>query len=304
MKTHYIGRFSIAAPPDMRIAVRTASLRYVEIDEIVWPKDVNHEQARNTEWENFMKETKKLTPPDGTDKVILKVHKFPGVGKWNEGALYHKEGDDADEATWHLLMDTGSVGVWLSSRSTLLEDEIASNRVANNISNIGKSYMVVNSNDMSRHPSDNRFFLQQGIVNLPYSAQEESYIRFEGHPLDLVLHIKMEMDVGYYRETGGLIDKTKELLTEAALRPGISISKIRLGKREVAGMKGEEAILRTSDADRKKLLFTWEFNGKEDSGEYPTTTIEMESPDGKLDEKIRIWDAVLDSMKPMFERKK
>jgi hypothetical protein len=69
-------------------------------------------------------------------------------------------------------------------------------------------------------------------------------------------------------------------------------------------MKGEESILRISEDGEKTIMFTWEFNGKEDSGEYPTTTIEMEAPDGKLDEKIAIWDAVLDSMKPMFVRKK
>ena len=82
------------------------------------------------------------------------------------------------------------------------------------------------------------------------------------------------------------------------------MSKIRLAKREVAGMKGEESILRISEDGEKTFMFTWEFNGKEDSGEYPTTTIEMEAPDSRLDEKIAIWDAVLDSMKPMFERKK
>ena len=304
MKTHYIGRFSIAAPPEMRIAVRTAALRYVEIDEIVWPKDVNHEQARNTEWDNFMVKINQLIPPDGTDKVIVRTQNFPGVGQYTKGVLYHKEGDASDEATWSILMDSGSVGVWFKGRSVILDKENLNKKMLKNIETSAKSYTFTEQGKQNTLPHGDWFYLEHGAINRPYRSQEESYIRFEGHPLDLVLHIKMEMDVGYYRETWGLIDKTKELLTDAALRPGISISKIRLGKREVAGMKGEESILRIWEHGENTLQFTWEFNGKEDSGEYPTTTIEMESPDGKLDEKIRIWDAVLDSMKPMFERKK
>lgn len=304
MKTHYIGRFSIAVPYEMKLAVRTAELRYVEIDEILWPKDVNHEQARNAEWKKLMSDIKKLTPPLHTGKVILRIQDFPGTGNWARGAFYHKNGDAPDEATWFLLADTGSVTLWLKGDSTLVEDEINTNRMANNINNIVRNYNAQDMRKFVGQHQDNRFYLKHGVINLPYLEQEESYIRFEGHPLDLVLDIKMEMDVGYYRETVGLIEKTKGMLAEAALEPGLSISKIRLGKREIAGMKGEESILRMSEDGDKTLKFIWEFNGKEDSGEYPTTTIEMEAPDGKLDEKIAIWDAVLDSMKPMFERKK
>lgn len=174
----------------------------------------------------------------------------------------------------------------------------------NNIQSSAKSYDHLDQASRIEPQHGDSFYLEHGVINRPYRSQEESYARFEGHSLDLIIDIKMEMDVGYYRETEGLIEKTKEMLTAAAMLPGGSISKIRLAKREVAGMKGEESILRITEDSEKTLLFTWEFNGKEDSGEYPTTTIEMESPDGNLDEKIKIWDAVLASMKPMFVRKK
>jgi hypothetical protein len=288
----------------MKLVGRTASLRYVEVCEIEWPKDIAHEQARKVEWDKFMVENQKLTPPDGADKVIIKVQDFAGVGQWNRGTLYHRYGDDNEEATWNLLLDVGSSGVWLKSRSTLLEDEHISNRVANNISNIAKSYKLINMNNVNRHLSDDWFFFRHGIVDLPYSAQEESNAHFEGHPFNLVLDLKMDMDIGYYRETVGLIENTKEMLAAAKLLSGGSMTKIRLQKREVAGMKGEESILRILDGEERSLQFTWEFNGKENSGEYPTTTIEMESPDGNQDEKIKIWDAILDSMRPMFVRKK
>lgn len=251
-----------------------------------------------------MADVNKLAPPIRTDKVILRMQEFPGIGQWSKELFYHKEGDAADEATWSLLVDTGVVVLWLKGDSTMVDDENRTDRMANNISHIGKNYKLLDMISLKGMQQSNSFYLQHGLINLSYLEQEESYVRFEGHPLSLVLEIKTEMDIGYNRETMGLIERTRGMLVSAALETGGSMSKIRLAKREVAGMKGEESILRISEDGEKTFMFTWEFNGKEDSGEYPTTTIEMEAPDSRLDEKIAIWDAVLDSMKPMFERKK
>lgn len=62
MKTYFIGRFSIALPKDMKLAVRTASLRYVEIDEIIWPNEMAPAEAWDAEWNRFMSDIKKLAP--------------------------------------------------------------------------------------------------------------------------------------------------------------------------------------------------------------------------------------------------
>lgn len=43
METYYIARFSLAVPTGMNLAVRTAALRYVEINEIVHSKEMSHE---------------------------------------------------------------------------------------------------------------------------------------------------------------------------------------------------------------------------------------------------------------------
>ena len=301
MKTYYTGRFSIEVPAEMKLEEQISKVRHVEIKEIVWPKEVSHEQSQASEWDSFLTEIKKLSPPRGTDKVIIKMQDFHCEGKLAKGIFYHKNGDAADEATWLLLLDTGSVGIFFKGRSVIVEKENQSHLMLNNLNNLCESY---HSDTKASKPMENSFYLQYGIINLPYSWQEESYTSFKGHPLNLNLSIKMQMDIGHYRETMGLIEGTKGMIDDASSEPGISFSIVRLGKREVAGMKGEESILGGSDNGKKSLLFAWEFNGKEDSGEYPTTTIEMEAPDGKLDEKIAIWDAVLDSMKPMFERKK
>lgn len=303
MKTYYIGRFSIAVPAVMKLIKQTSEIGYVDIKEVNCPKSMSNKEIRTREWSSFLEEVNRLSPPEGKDKVIIRIRDFDGMGQWAKGALYYDNYLHPRTATWAILLDNVTILLWLKCGPTLINDENETNRVAKNISVTGKSYQLFYYDSKENLPQGDWFYLKYGAVNLPYEEQEESYARFEGHPLDLVLDIKMEMDVGNYREAGGLIEKTQELLAEAALMPGISASKIRLGKRVVAGMKGEESILRMSEAGRKILQFTWEFNGKEDSGEYPTTAIEMESPDGNLDEKIKIWDAVLDSMKPMFVRK-
>jgi len=301
MKTYKIGRFSLAVPAEMKLDERTSKVRHVEIEELLWSGGAKHEQTRTGQWDKLIAEIKKYEPPRGSDKVILRIQDFPCERKWAKGVFYHKKGDAADEATWTVLLDEGVVGVLIKGRSVLIEKENKSHLMSNNIENLCNSYHKTDSVSI---PNDNGFHLQHGIIALPYSWQEASHACFENHSSNFVLTIDMEMDSRHYRETMGLIEKTKGMLATAALQTTGSMSKIRLDKREVAGMKGEESILRITEHGEKTLLFNWEFNGKEDLGEYPTTHIEMEAPDGNLDEKIKIWDAVLDSMKPVFVRKK
>jgi hypothetical protein len=251
-----------------------------------------------------MADTKKLTSPNGTDKVIISTNDFPAVGKWIKGMFFHDKNYGSDEGVWTLLMDAGQIGVWLKGDPTMVEDENVSHKMVRNLENIAKSYQALDLKKLNGQQPDNRFYLQHGIINLPYSAHEESIVRLEGHPHITKLLIEMEMDFNHEIETTSLIKGTKAMLAAALVTPGGSISKVRLGKREVAGMPGEEAVLKIREGNETELVFTWEYNGKDDSGEYPTTRINMESPDGNLDEKLKIWDAVLDSMKPMFERKK
>jgi hypothetical protein len=303
MNTCYIGRFSIEVPVNMKLLDRTSQLRFAEITEIIWPKDVSHEQAPTSEWNNFFAKINKLPPPEGKDKIIITMCVFPGVGQWAKGVYYYYDKFSDYDGRWVLLMDTGLTGVWFKGDS-VVEKELVNNLLKHNIEARGKAYTYFATKNSIVLPKGDWFYLKHGAINRPYRSQEKSHARFENPHLNLVLTIDMQMDFRHKIESMGLIEKTRGLLAAAAFQTGGSISKIRLGKREMAGMKGEESILRITEDREKTLLFTWEFNGKEDSGEYPTTTIKMEAPDGNLDEKTKIWDAVLDSMKPMFGRKK
>jgi hypothetical protein len=81
----------------------------------------------------------------------------------------------------------------------------------------------------------------------------------------------------------------------------VRISIVRYGEREVAGMTGGELIYRAREDGEESIHFTWEYNGVYDTGEYPAIKIEMECSDGRWKEKIALWDAILDSMQPLFD---
>jgi hypothetical protein len=301
MQTYYIGRFSLAIPALMEQKLRSSRLRYAEVEETVWTKGANPQQARALEWERLVSEVKKIEPPEGTATAIIKTHDFSNIGKWAKGIFYYND----QGAQWSLLMDAGDLGVWLKTDDIVVEKELQDPRTVPNFENIARAYQPLDLKNVKAQQPGDLFYLQHGVINLPYCEEEESIARFEGHPLKLSLFIEMYMDVTKSVETTSLIDGTRAMLAAALFIPGGSMSKIRLRKREVAGMPGEEAVLKVTEGNSKDLVFTWQYNGKDDSGEYPTTRIEMESHDHfNLGEKLAIWDAVLDSMKPMFERKK
>jgi hypothetical protein len=183
-----------------------------------------------------------------------------------------------------------------------MENGTVTKRLHDNSVNIGKSYKVIDPEKPIKQSGD-LFYLQYGAIDLPYEWQEISYIRFEGHPLDVVIKMQMKMDEVMKIEKAGVIDKTTAAIV-SKFAYGISVDRIRSRNRTVAGMEGQEELHRLSDKDGKELYFTWEFQGVKDSGYYPMTRITMDSPNGHLEEKLKIWDAMLDSMKPMFERKK
>jgi len=281
METYYIGRYSIAVPPEMKEAEgsRSHKLRYAEIYEVMWPDGISPEKAREAEWNKLMAKIEALNPPEGKNKVIIKRLDFSNVGKWSKAVFYYDDDGRPRTATWSFLMDTGSVGVWLITPPVVVEKENVSNKSVRNLDNISKAYRVL---DTMKLPKGGWFCLKHGAINLPYSAQEKSYVRFEGHPLDL--KIELEMHETYTVENEGLIEKTIDAIA-TGYASGVKMKKIRSHKRTVADLNGEEEVLRMTEKEKSSLDFVWEYNGKENSGEYPRIVISMESPDGNLDEK-------------------
>ena len=131
---------------------------------------------------------------------------------------------------------------------------------------------------------------------MPYTSQEATYARFEGHPLELKLEFKTT--AVHKVSESGLVDRLAASLA-MNFAPGVDIDKLRTGKRNVAGLHGEEVIFRGTQDSKSELSFTWLFTGKADSGDAPKISIEMEAPDGRVEEKLKAWDTILNSIKPI-----
>ena len=52
------------------------------------------------------------------------------------------------------------------------------------------------------------------------------------------------------------------------------------------------------DVEGKSLYFAWNFAGVRSSGSHPRVTLKMETRDDQFDEKLALWDRVVDSLSP------
>ena len=295
MKIYSMGRFSIDVPAAMKQAIQDQRIRSCDVSEFVWPTNKNKDQIRDEVFKVRLAEINNLERPEKVKKIIIEDRNIPKTGQWARGIYYYGNHNQDDEGFWDMLVDAGPVGLWIKFNGRLEAKEEMFNWVVD----VAKAYQSHLPENQSTQ--GNRFYLQHGAINLLYRNQEHTYARFEGHPLNLKLEITMNETQEV--EKAGLADKLGKILI-SNVTPGLDIHKIRSHKRTIAGLKGEEIILKMKEEGESTLRFGWQYQGKEDSGEYPEIDITMESPDGSLDEKIKIWDAVLDSMKPMFVRKK
>ena len=78
-----------------------------------------------------------------------------------------------------------------------------------------------------------------------------------------------------------------------------AVERVEPGNLQLAGLDGEEEVLSATAQGKTQLDFGWRFAGRKESGDYPKIRIRMETADGQLDEKLKLWDALLNSFKPV-----
>ena len=282
------GRFSVTVPQSMKNAARTASVRYRDIRETTWQAGAGSEVARNAAWERRIAEIEMLQPPQGKSKVIVETRTVDEIKPWCRAILYYGDKHDDETVYWDVLLDTGRGGLWIQWSGL----ERSKEKMLGFSLDIARAYKVIDP--AAPPPKENSFYLEHGYIALPYLEQEETYARFEGHPLEL----KLEFTTRAVHEVSesGLVERLAASLA-MNFAPGVDVDKLRTGKRSVAGLNGEEVIFRGTQDGKSELSFTWLFTGKVDSGNAPKISIEMEAPDGRVEEKMRVWDIILDSIK-------
>ena len=287
MKTYYMGRFAIDLPAEFQLEIQSQKIRYAEVSDFKW-KERDRAKERESLWAQKIGEIKKLKLPKGRKQIIIEEKSLKGIGNWTKAVEYYGDQYAPNCVYWKILVDYGNVGIWLTLDG---EDNNLSIR---NFTNILTHYQYGFDN-----LTKDSFCLNHGRIELPYLEQEDTYARFAG-PTDMKLEI--EMNETYKVEETGLLDRFAASLA-SSLAIGVDVDKIRTVRRTVAGLPGDEIIARGTDRMGTSLLFAWDFPGREDSGEYPEIQITIEEcPDGSLDEKTKIWDAVLDSFRPAYKR--
>lgn len=239
-----------------------------------------------------MAEIAKLKAPKGKEGVVIDTTEFAGIGKWSKGVFYHVNPDIPRRIGFEMLFDTGvdSKGVWLKIKGTSRE------AMEKNVPNIARSYQPRRYGDL-KLPPGNWFYTRHGAVNLPYLEQESAAARFL-NPLGTKIKIKT-MEIHKTEAEGhNLLGRLNAVLA-TGYNAGVDVKKIRTTKRIVAGLSGEEIVVRHDDGEDKSLTFMWRHGGKPDSGTEPLVLIEMNAEDGEVDAKLKVWDAVLDSARPL-----
>lgn len=280
---HRIGRFEINIPSLMKRTSQEYSIQFSEIKEVPWPLGLERERARTDIWNQRLEKLKKSPVPLGEQSVILEIKDFSSNGVWMKGV---KQANPPG-IIWNIFLDQGNIGVWFTKRSSKVNAQGA----LEDLMELVHAYRGANEGK----GTESRFHLEHGAIALPYFEQEDSDVYFKGGPLDLKFRIKMRStdDV----EKVGLLKRLSEMLL-GGLASGLSIDKLRTGKRVVAGLRGEEILLRMTEGDNtSNLSFSWQYPGEEDSGDHPDILLDMESEDGQVKEKMAVWDQILDSMK-------
>lgn len=296
MKNYSFGRFLLSVPFDMSLDAHSARIREIQIIESEWPNTPTKENSRENFWNKNISEISKLRKPDGVKNIIIEQRTLSQTGQWSKAVYYYGNHAQNDEGFWDILIDAGETCVWFKYNG-LVE---AKEEMFQWVLQVARAYQLFNGENLLNNRSGNFFFLKYGTINIPYKHQESTYARFEGHPLNLKLELEMNETHTDEPKDEGLLARTAAVIA-TGYATGVDIDRIRSRKRKVAGLDGEEEVDRMTDSHRAALSFGWRYAGKKDSGEYPEIVIRMESPDAKLEDKLKIWDAILESMKPLYK---
>ena len=301
MQEYHIGRFAVKVPAGMTLDHQGTRLTFREIEEVVWPQDQDVEKAREAIWQARLAEIAQKKPPKDKEKVIIETRDLSTEQRLMKAVLYYGSDYYTDNVYWDVLVDGGSVGAWIKDSGV----EDATKEILQYSLEVAKAYRIPPPNTPTA-ALENGCYLQHGVIALPYLEDEKAFARFRHRPLGLWFKVRTtSMDV---IEEVGLLDRFKALLF-SDFAEGVKIKKLRTGKRTVAGLKGEETIMKTvekgsEDNDRSKLQFTWEYVGQKDSGDFPEIQITMADTitNGDVEnyqEKLAIWDAILDTIRPI-----
>ncbi len=291
-RTYGIGRFVVDIPASMTFA-GGYSFQGRKIEEIVWQDE---EEALNT-WNHHIEKISRREAPQGMPNALIEEREVDGIGVWCKTVLYFNEPLDPHYGAMDLLVNTGPTGLWIKAWDKKLSTKETIYEISTDIARAYRApEMRFDRADVME--SRDAFYLRYGAVDLPFEYKESVHIVFKKHPLDSQLVLSIDTDVVDKVYPIGLMDRLSAMIATNFV-PGLKIEKIRTRKRVVGGLKGEEVIYKgTEDDGTRGLCFAWDFPGQENAPHAPNMVIDMLAQDNHLEEKLALWDAILNSLRP------
>ena len=292
-RTYGGGRFVVDIPAAMTFA-GGYSMRTFALKETVW--DTNHaqEQPKNL-WNETIAEIQKLPPPEGIPNALLETKQIDDIGNGLRFAFSHKDELRPKRGYLDALLITDTTGLWITGFGKAT----------------GKDFMYRKSTDIARAyrapekrfdrvdvmEGRDAFYLRYGAVDLPFEYKESVDIVFRKYPLDKQLVLTINTRVVDKVNPVGMLEGLAVALA-ANIAPGVEVEKIRTRKRTVAGLVGEEMILKATERGKTMLNFQWYYPGQVNDSLHPRMLLIMDANSDALEDKIDLWDAILDSLRP------
>jgi type VI secretion system (T6SS) Tli4-like immunity protein len=283
-----VGRFCLTVPAGMARSADTHVVQGVTLEEVAW--DASAKDPWEAEWLKRLQQIEGLKSrrylPSDAHGTILEQRMFkPGSLK---GVFYCAEAIK-EVATFGAIYNAGEGGLWLQMDASVKNKEVPAERIAE----IAPTYRLA---EPGAPPPRGAYSLVRGYLAAPFKLAEEAHARF--------LDSSQKLDLSFSSETtfeprkDGLMARFSSALERSAASLFAGIRPVRSQKRKVAGLPGEELVLHGTEGKKGELSFTWTTPGEARSGRHPEIGIELTTPDDHQEERLKLWDALLDGITP------
>ncbi|CAM3313902.1 hypothetical protein G4177_26735 [Corallococcus sp. ZKHCc1 1396] len=290
-----LGRFCLDVPDSMTRSpdVETYQVQHIFLEEALW-KD-SSDEARSKVWKTRLDGIRALAgerelPEEPQGTILTQRALSPEV----QGVLYHRM-DNPLVATWGALLHSGAADVWMQIDGDLEREQDWATRVKE----VSGAYRLPAPGEPLPHPGKDWFYLRHGMVALPTKYQEEARVRFEGTALKVKVDVWTRTATKVKKES--LLERLSGTLARAGGDFAGDIVTQRYQSRTVAGLPGEEMIIRYKEGKRMGLYFLWSYSGEEKSGARPRFNIEMDTGLDQDDAKVELWNSLLGSVRPVTQ---
>ena len=213
-----------------------------------------------------------------------------------ESICYYQ--DSRNLIVWTALRDYGRAGLVLS-RWGLADRK---DDLAGSIVEIGNAYHAREGKEPWPAPGADWFYLQQGAVKLPFREEERMEAFFDGLGVRFIMQTETTAEPEKTGPVGRLRTAVARLGSDAT--DGSTVVK-QDSHRKVAGFTGEELLIKETGRkppEQSDMQFGWVFPGEANSGARPRLVLRIETKADHEAEKTALWNALLDSVRPVTAR--